>query len=112
MRLPRGDVAHIEERKIGEYLLSATHLVGRHKLRYFESVGFSRHRPEELTAAVRALAVDGTVTHLLQSRYGTRYIVDGVVVSPAGAIVSLRTVRIAPALGAVPRFVTAYPRHP
>jgi hypothetical protein len=90
MRLPRGDVAHIEGRKIGEYLLSATHLVGRHKLRFFESVGFSRDRPEELTAALRALAVNGTVTRVLQSPYGTRYIVDGVVVSPAGAIVSLR----------------------
>jgi len=112
MHLPRGHVAHIEERKIGGYLLSATHLVGRHKLRFFESVGFSRDRPEDLTAVLRVLALDGTVTRVLQSPHGTRYIVDGVVVSPAGAVVPLRTVWIAPAPGAAPRFVTAYPRHP
>lgn len=90
MQLPHGDRVRIDDRKLREYLLSDTHPVGRHKLRYFESVGFSRDRPEELVQAIRSVAAHGTVSRRLVSPHGARYIVDGAVASPTKTIVVLR----------------------
>jgi hypothetical protein len=92
--------------------MANAHPVGRHKLRYFESVGFSPDRPEELIEAIRFVAAHGTVSRRLVSAHGTRYIVDGAVASPAKTIVVLRTVWIARPSESVPHFVTAYPRRP
>ncbi len=89
-----------------------TQCYGRHKLRYFESVGYSSHRPEELVQALRLLALHGAVSHRLVSPHGTRYIVDGAVASPTNTIVVLRTVWIVRIPDAAPHFVTAYPRRP
>jgi hypothetical protein len=52
MRLPHAERAYVDPRKVSNYLLSATHPVGRHKARYFWSLGFNPDDLERLTAAL------------------------------------------------------------
>ena len=40
MKLPNGEQAIIDERKVREYLLSPSHPVGRFKLKFFSGIGF------------------------------------------------------------------------
>ena len=51
MLLPNGERA-FDPKKISAYLLSVTHPVGRHKWRFFQSLGFS---PDDLGAVTNAL---------------------------------------------------------
>ena len=109
MRLPRGKHARIDDRKIRLYLLSETHPVGRHKLRFLEKAGYCSDRPDEVRTALLSVARTGTVADTVVSGHGISYIVDGTIVSPSGIRLALRTVWIASAPGGRPRFVTAYP---
>jgi hypothetical protein len=84
MDLPHADDARIDDRKLSDYLLSATHPVGRHKKRFFESIGFSSQRPDDLGAAIRAVARDGAVRNEHASLFGRTYIVDGWLPAPVG----------------------------
>jgi hypothetical protein len=109
MRLPRGEHVRIDDRKIRLYLLSATHPVGRHKLRFLEKAGYSSDRPNGVRAALLSVARSGTVADAVVSGHGLSYIVDGTVVTPSGVQLQLRTIWIVSAPGDRPRFVTAYP---
>ena len=54
MLLPNADRAKIDPAKIRDYVLSATHPIGRFKARFFRALGFSADRWEELESALRA----------------------------------------------------------
>ena len=108
MGLPRSEQARIDQRKISNYLLSPTHPVGRHKHRFFLSVGFSSDRAEDLVATIRQVAQEGVVRGERATRYGRKYIVDGRLAAPIGGI-GVRTVWIVREGGRVPQFVTAFP---
>ena len=110
MRLPGADRAHVDRRKIADYLLSANHPVGRHKARFFRAVGFSPAEADQLTDALLWIAHHGIVSGRVVTPFGTRYIVDGVVETPSGARAALRTVWVVPAGAGRPEFVTAFPR--
>jgi hypothetical protein len=45
-----------------------------------------------------------------QTRFGIKYVVDGLVRAPAGRAIELRTVWISDGPEDAPRLVTAYPR--
>jgi hypothetical protein len=110
MWMPHAHRARVGRRKVVDYLLSHTHLVGRHKARYFESLGFTVDRPDELAAALRLVAREGVVVEAVVSEFGTRYIVDGVLRTPKSATPAIRTIWMIQAGADIPEFVTAYPR--
>ena len=112
MRLPDAERAHVEPKKVADYLLSSIHPVGRHKARFFRALGFSRAEAQRLTGALLLIARQGTVQGRVLTPFGTRYIVDGSVDTPSGALAALRTVWIVPERGERPEFVTAFPRRP
>jgi len=64
-----------------------------------------------LADALRRHAGDHSIASAVQSEYGTKYIVDGPIISPIGKVVSIRTIWIVEAADPMgsPRFVTAYP---
>jgi hypothetical protein len=86
MKLPNGDRAVVDEAKLRDYCLSATHSRGRHKARVFRSVmGITdQHVPllrdALLGAAAHEEAQPGNV-----DEYGQRYSVDFDVTGPTGA---------------------------
>jgi hypothetical protein len=49
------------------------------------------------------------VSQEIASRYGTKYIIDGEIVTPIGTTVRLRSVWVVESHDERPRFVTAYP---
>jgi hypothetical protein len=107
-RLPNSEQAEVPESKIRDYLLSDTHPAGQSKARFFASLGYRAGSHVALAEAFRQIARSGTLERTLRSRFGSKYVVDGYIVGPAGSA-SVRTVWITEADAAHPRFVTAYP---
>ncbi len=62
-----------------------------------------------LEEALLRIAREEDFQELKSTPHGTKYVVDGIVESPKGSLVLLRTVWIVRAAGEPPRLVTAYP---
>lgn len=77
MRLPNGEAAVIDLRKLGNYCLSREHPRGRHKALIFERVlGLTAEDSEELRDALKRAAADREASIGISDGYGTRYIID------------------------------------
>jgi hypothetical protein len=77
MKLPNGDHAVVDIRKLTDYCLNPGHLRGRHKARVFAStLGLTADNAEELRQLLlaSAAAVDAVLTH--RDGYGDRYVLD------------------------------------
>lgn len=102
MRLD-ADRLHVDPKKLRDYLLAPEHPEGGSKARFFLGLGFTRNRPWELGAEIRALASSNEAT-AVGGPHGTKYVVDGELRSAR-----VRTVWIVDPPGSWVRFVTAYP---
>jgi hypothetical protein len=78
MRLPNYDKAAISRAKILDYLLSMNHPHGRHKAVFFAGIGFSRRRWRALASALVKHATEQEVSRTEESRFGMRYVIEGV----------------------------------
>ena len=99
----------MDREKIVDYLFSHEHPDGRAKALFFERVGFKAEVWETLATALRAHGRAHDVASVVESRFGTRYIVEGELVSPDGRNPLIRTVWIVDKGQAAPRLITAYP---
>ena len=109
VRLPNSDNAYIPESKLTDYLLSDTHPVGRSKARFLNGAGFDATNVNILERELIAIAQLEEVREVTSSAYGTKYVVDGSVLSPNGRLIQLRTVWMIDRGLSEPRFVTGYP---
>jgi hypothetical protein len=107
--LPGGDQATIDPAKLRDYLLSATHPIGRFKARFFGALGFAPERWSELEDAFR-------IQHLTQPAEpagtvagGQKYTIRAILNGPNGQSAIVVSVWFIPTSGMAPRFVTAYP---
>ena len=82
--------------------------MGRAKARFFHGIGFSKEQADELRQALLEVAATGKVEQIVETPYGTKYIVDGKLFTPLGKRMSIRTVWIVEKGKDQPRFVTAY----
>jgi len=110
--MPNAEKAIIDRNKIVGYLLSTDHPVGKFKAKFFIGLGFNPDKPEQLEEQLRAIAKDGLVVDIVHSPFGTKYIVDGWLMTPNGNRVFVRTVWVIEHGDDKPRFVTAYPTKP
>ena len=108
--MARWNEAQVTEGKILEYLLSADHPTGKDKAAFFAAVGYSREEWNQLRDDLLGLARAGDVVAETPTEYGMKYVLDGVLQTPVGRAVALRTVWIADEPEDPPRLVTAYPR--
>jgi hypothetical protein len=103
--------AIVDREKVVEYLLKEAHPDNGGKARFFESLGFVRHHPDTLIAALEHVAEHGEVVNSQQSGHGEKYVVDGWLSmdteNPRRRLV--RTVWIIDRGAEAPRLVTAYP---
>jgi hypothetical protein len=77
MRLPNGEAAIIDMRKILHYCLSKEHPRGKHKALVFErALGMTDEHSDELRDALKLAALERDATIGSSDRYGTRYIID------------------------------------
>ena len=88
MKLPNGERAIVDRRKLEAYCLNPHHPRGRNKARVFASVGISQADSDLLTEALLAAARDSEAERGGPSPYGQRYTVDFDLVRP------VRTVRV------------------
>ncbi len=76
MRLPNGERAVVELRKLTEYCLSPQHPRGRNKARVFASAGVYLEDAAELQAKLLRAAREGDAAISEPSSYGDRYVID------------------------------------
>jgi hypothetical protein len=110
--MPRAADALIEESKLTDYLLSATHTSGRHKARWFKAVlGIEAAEWRHLSAQLRQGLVEATEFRRLRGTdYGLQYEVETAVAGTDGKRAMVTSVwQIAD--GQAPRFITAHPGH-
>jgi hypothetical protein len=109
LKLPNCENAVISEAKITDYLLSTKHREGRNKAEFFMRLGFSFDTWEDLVKALLRHATENDVAKIEDSPFGTRYIIEGVLLAPARRGAFVRSVWFIETGEQIPRFVTAYP---
>ena len=107
-RLPRGDRAIIDIRKIREYCLNPSHPRGRHKVGVFrDAFGIRQNDAAWLRAALLEGARSGEALHLGTDARGSQWRLD-VSIERQGKRGVVRTIWIVRAGDQVPRFVTCW----
>jgi hypothetical protein len=107
-RLPRGDEAILDIRKIEDYCLSPSHPRGRHKARVFrEALGLQRSDGAWLRDMLLEAARSGEASRIATDSWGTHWRLDATVGRQGkGAVV--RTIWIVRTGESEPRFVTCW----
>ena len=109
MKLPNVEAAAISERKVVKYLLSATHRAGKSKASFFMQFGFESSRWEDLAEALKQHALNNEVALEEQTKFGTRYVIDGLLKAPDGTWLNVRSAWFIDEDSETPRFITAHP---
>jgi hypothetical protein len=109
MKLPNHDRATVPMAKVVDYLLSDTHPIGRHKAAFFKRFGYSEVDWTIMAAALARHAADHDLAQVEDTPFGTRYVVEGIMATPAGRSPLVRTIWFLDTGADAPRFVTAYP---
>jgi len=109
VRLPNADQAIIDPQKKHGYLLSVSHPVGRFKARFFTALGYVAERWQELELDLRTqhLTHDAELSESLPD--GRLFTIRAILSGRNGQSALVLSVWFMPAVGGVPRFVTAYP---
>ena len=107
MRLPNGERAIVDIRKLQAYCLNSEHLRGRNKARVFASIGFRESDAEELRAALLAAANNTEARVGIANPYGERYIVDFDLIRQ-GRTVKIRSTWIVRIGEDLPRLTSCY----
>ena len=109
MRLPNSQVAYVPPGKLTAYLLSETHSVGKSKARLFRSVGYNEQNVGLLKEGLLSIAHTEDILDTQSSEHGVKYVIEGLLQTPAGGTLKIRTIWIIDRGQDRPRFVTAYP---
>lgn len=98
---------HIYEAKLTAYLLNTAHPDGGSKALFFTSNGFEA--AETLELALLSIINNNPVLRQIPTPFGTKFIVDGIIESPAKRLLKIRTIWIVLKDNDICTFVTAYP---
>lgn len=107
--LPNKENAFIPVSKLKDYLLSEIHSIGKSKAKFLRSAGFNETNIHLLKQGLINIAHSQDIKETISSPHGIKYIIDGLLQTPAGGFVKMRTIWIIDSGQAYPRFVTAYP---
>jgi hypothetical protein len=107
--LPNANRVIVPDAKVRDYLLSASHPVGRFKAVFFVGLGFSVSRWELLRDALIAIGRSGDATPGQQSPFGQKFEIRASLSGPSGRAADIVTVWMVPAGLDIAHFVTAFP---
>jgi hypothetical protein len=107
VKLPNGERAVVDIKKLQDYCLNLQHPRGRHKARVFAAVGIESQDIEELRAALIDAAIAGEAEVGIPSSYGQRYTVD-FVLQRSGRKVQIRSAWIVRIGEDLPRLTSCY----
>jgi hypothetical protein len=109
MRLPRGDRAIVDLRKLEDYVLSPARWRGQHKARMFAAVlGMTAADADELRSALLYAAETGDALSTDADAFGQRYVIDFELLRANGRRARIRSAWIVRSDEETPRFVTCY----
>src|SRR5437870_2686979 len=108
--LPNSERAFIDPKKVRDYLLSASHPIGRFKATVFSALGYTQQDWEILRDDLLNIARIGIDSPGQPSPYGQKFDVSGILVGPSGRTAEFVTVWLVRTGEDVPKFVTAFPR--
>jgi hypothetical protein len=108
-KLPNAERAIIDAEKLYNYVLSATHPVGRFKAAFFRQFGYSAENWKVFERSLRDFILEEEAREIEETQYGKKYIVEGLLSSPSGRTLQITTVWVTLRDESVPRFITAYP---
>lgn len=109
MKVPNHHLGVIDENKITKYLFSLNHPVGKAKANYFLRIGFDLSDNNYFAELLLTLVKNNEISALIETPFGTKFIVDGFVRSPSGIEILLTTIWFIEKSETIPYFVTAYP---
>lgn len=109
MKLPNADLAVVPERKVTHYLLDPAHSTGGSKAAFFLRFGFTVAEWPRMVDALLRHARENRVMATEETRYGTRYALDGPLSAPDGTSLNVRSAWFIDIGSDAPRFVTAHP---
>jgi len=108
MKLPNGERAVVDIRKLREYCLSPEHPRGQHKARLFaEALGFTVKHADQLQRALLDAARMGEAISVGKDDYGQRYAVDSRIQGPGG-IATVRSLWMVRRRENFPRLISCY----
>ncbi|MGA2439981.1 MAG: DUF6883 domain-containing protein [Tepidisphaeraceae bacterium] len=109
MKLPNGDLAIVDVRKLRNYCLSPAHRYGRHKARLFaNALGLTMAKTDLLFSALLVAARERDAIATRNNGFGQIYEIEFDMTGPRGSATILSVWII---LGGeeIPRLVTCYP---
>jgi hypothetical protein len=111
MKLPNGERAIVDDKKLLDYCLSPTHARGRHKARLFAAAtGLTRHHLILLRRKLMDAARTGDAVATRRNAFGQLYKIEFSCTGPSGTAKVLSAWVILDAdLEKIPRLVTCYP---
>jgi hypothetical protein len=109
MKLPNVYLALVEQEKVVDYLLNASHRYGASKARFFTGFGFRLEEWAVLAAALREHGQQHEVSKVKQTVFGPRFQVEGELHAPDGRRPRICTVWQLDEGQVAPRLITAYP---
>ena len=112
MELPNRHLAYVPEAKITRYLLNLNHPDGRGKARAFRGRGYDEDNIATMMQDLIAIAQSQPVSSVRQTGFGLNYVIYGVLPTPVGSYLLVRTVWFIAHGGSVPSLATAYPHEP
>jgi len=107
--MPGRENAIVEDTKITGYLLNLQHPDGRSKASLFLKAGFSLENIAEFRTFLLNHAQVHQVTKAEQTKFGTKYIIEGQVETLDYFRFNLRTVWMMATNSNQPKLITAYP---
>ena len=110
MELPNRHLAYVPEAKITDYLLNLNHLRGRGKAQEFRARGYNESNVDTMSQGLISVAQSEAVSSIRPNEYGLNYVIYGVIQTPIGGPLLVRTVWFIPHSGGAPSLATAYPR--
>ena len=109
MQVPGADRAIIDRSKLEDYLLSASHPVGRFKAHFFAKLGFSAERWDLFDKALREQHLTQPVHSGGADEFGRSFAIRAILKGPTGASAAVISVWHIRTGEEHPRLVTAYP---
>lgn len=76
MKLPGGETAIVDLRKLTDYCLSPDHPRGKHKARVFATLGFTTENAQELRAALLSATANSDALPAASDQFGQRYVIE------------------------------------
>jgi len=107
MKLPQGDRATVDIRKLSDYYLNGQHPRGRNKARVFASYGVYGTDAETLRSALLVAAREEDAQEGEATEYGRRYVID-FDFNIHGRTVNIRSSWIAESGPSGPRLTSCY----